>query len=213
MRLIKYINEKMSLPEIANELELVKKSCKPYIELVKRNNCRNKFLFKGMYTSFDFKKRTVRKDREPLNMPSMLHKYIDNLFKKKFGIKLRSETIFVTTDVMWSIQYGTPNIIIPIGKFDYYWNPKIDDLYEDLPFTTHKITRTKIEDYKKILEEVVNGYKKNKDFKKMMDKFDGEIMIDCKEYYIIDDNYEKKVEYVLFEDKTLEKRSILDIGK
>jgi septum formation topological specificity factor MinE len=212
MRLIKYINENMSLLEIANELESVKKNCKPYINLVKKSNCKNKFLYKGMYTSYDFKIRTVRKNREPLNMPIILHNYIDKLFKKKFGVKLRSETIFVSSDITLTYEYGTPNIIIPIGKFDYYWNKEIYDLYEDLSFSTNKASKN-IDKYKDELKIVIDGYKKNKDFKKMMDKFHGEIMMDCKKYYAIDDVYKNKVEYVLFENKQLKKRSILDIGK
>jgi len=200
MRLINYINENMSLQEIADELESVKKLCKPYINLVKRKNPRQKFLYKGMYTSFEFKIREVRKDREPLNMPKILHNYIDELFKKKFGVKLRSETVFVTTDVAWSIQYGTPNIIIPIGKFDYYWNPKIEDLYEDIPYSTHKLAK-KFEMYKEEIKIIIDGYKKNKDFKKMMDNFNGEIMLDCKSYYAIDDKYENQIRQMLFEGK------------
>jgi len=177
MRLVQFINEDINLDRI-------KKQCKYYIDLVKKSNCNNKFLYKGMNKQHDFDIIKTRKNRNPLNMPLKLHTYLDYLFKKKFGVKLRSETIFVTSDVVWSGNYGFRNIIIPIGKFDYYWNPHMDDLYEDLPFFTSDSNIEKnLDKYKEEIIEIVDGYKKNKAFKVMKDVFDGEVMIDCKSYY------------------------------
>jgi hypothetical protein len=177
MRLIHFINEDIKLDKI-------KKQCKYYIDLVKNNNCSNKFFYKGMNKQHDFDIIKTRKNRKPLNMPLKLHNYIDKLFKKKFGVKLRSETIFVTSDIIWSGGYGFPSIIIPIGKFDYYWNQHIDDLYEDFPFfTSNNNIEKNLDKYKKEIIKIVDGYNKNKNFKVMKDVFDGEVMIDCKSYY------------------------------
>ncbi len=209
-RLIKYINES---PNIL-ELEVLKKVCDPYIKLIKKNNCKHKFLYKGTNRSYDFDTRKTRKNRQPLNMPKKLHDYLDKLFKKKFGVRLRTETLFTTTDIEWSSQYGIPHIIIPIGKFDYYWNPKIDDLFEELPFyATERKASKSIEKYKEDLQKIVDNYVKNKDFKKMMDKFEGEIMIDCKSYYIIDEDYKLNLKRFLFEDQPFiqKRQSILDL--
>ena len=200
MRLQQYINEDYKQYEgyikYKKEIEDIKKLCKPYIDLVKKTKPDILFLYKGMNDSYDFKIRTTRKNRTPLNMPLKLHNYIDNLFKKKFGVKLRSETLFVTNDAGWASDYGIVNIVIPIGKFDYYWNPEVNDLYEYLPFSINKLSKN-IEKYKEEIQKTVDGYKKNKDFKKMMD-FDGEIMLKCKYYYAIGMEYEEIVNFIFY---------------
>lgn len=182
MRLQKHINK------FEQRKDNLIKDCKYYIDLIKKNNTKKKFFYRGMDRNWWFEKRNVRNDRKPLNMSQELTSEYNKRFKTKFGKNLRTETLFVSTDKWWAKDYGFVNIIFPVGKFNYYWNPKVSDLYEDPPFWENNYLKNPLM-YQEEIDEIVNGYT-NKKFKTMMDNFDGEIMLDCKSYYAIGEDIE-----------------------
>lgn len=77
----------------------------------------------------------VRKDRYPKDTSGEIHELIDDLMHEKFGIRGRSQTLFVTGKESNDRSYGDPYIIFPVGSFKFLWSKDVKDLYnrvEDL---------------------------------------------------------------------------------
>lgn len=70
----------------------------------------------------------VRKDRNPLDSSQEVHNYLDALYKKNSGYKLRSEALFCTIDEFDARMFGTVGIVIPKGKFKIFTNHNIKDV-------------------------------------------------------------------------------------
>ena len=73
-------------------------------------------------------KKNVRKDRQPKDTSKAVHGVFDEYFEKHFGLKMRSESIFTTSDISTASEYGQPYMVIPIGDYSYCWSPKVEDL-------------------------------------------------------------------------------------
>lgn len=163
-----------------NDQLLVFKNCQPYIKAVGNNPDDFPLLRGYKHGPSDFYKKTVRTDRKPSDTNRAVHNALNDLFYKKFKVKARSECLFVTGDFKFARGYGKIYSIFPVGNFKFYWNPKIEDLYADLPVEAYDI-KVKDEELTKILEPVVEAYKST-NLKKAI-KSGNEIMINCKEYY------------------------------
>ncbi len=130
MRLHNYINEEKDYKSISYK---ILSDCKQYFDLVRKENVDNIFLYRGTYKNVkSYKKIKTRKNRIPTDMCKNLQFLLDNYFKKYFGIKARSETVFCSPSEKSISKYGNIYIIIPIGKFDYIWSKNIIDLYSYL---------------------------------------------------------------------------------
>ena len=185
MRLKHYINESEDIP-----WEQIKKDCQPFIKEIKNPNC---FLYSGRKEKLPYIKKKVRKDRKPLDTPEVIHNALNDIFKKKFGIKLRSESLFVSKCIGQASGYGTPYIILPIGKYKLYSNTDITDLYSSLnqyvnltelvEFWTTEYIKPAKEDFMNRAQKIVDGYKETTSPVKQRDK--QEIMLVCDEYYAI----------------------------
>lgn len=131
MKFKQYINE-VTLTE-DNVVEFIKKNCMPYLK-----DWKNTGLFpdKPLYSGREAERSTniilknVRQDRKPTNTKPIVHNYLNNYFVDKFKIALRSKTIFAVGSVSTTLIYGEPFIIIPVGKYEIYWSPKVNDLYQ-----------------------------------------------------------------------------------
>jgi hypothetical protein len=53
-------------------------------------------------------------------------------FKKKFGVALRSETVFSSTATNVAANYGIPYGIIPSNGYVMYQHPFIKDFYSNI---------------------------------------------------------------------------------
>lgn len=75
---------------------------------------------------------TTRKDRRPRNFDDGFHARADAWFEKKFGIRYRSQAVFITSAHFTARGYGaTPDHvarIIPLGEYKFCWSPKRIDL-------------------------------------------------------------------------------------
>jgi hypothetical protein len=98
-----------------------------------RGSSKGSKLLNGAY------KKTVRKDRKPLDMNSDASELFDKKFMEKFGIKPRSSGVFSTTD--WNIASVYPRgrntgifLFFPIGEYKYLWSPDIKDLYNKISY-------------------------------------------------------------------------------
>ena len=180
MRLFDYINESSF-----KDFDKLKKDCQPFI---KELNSPEDFIYSGRRTTDTYIKKKVRKDRKPLDTPISIHNTLNDFFKKKFGHKLRSESLFVTKDPKLTQDFGYRYIILPVGKYSLYVNKDITDLTWYL--SKYLINAYEIElaefDSNDIdviegkLDWIVDGYKKVK-----MNQLDtgNETMLLTDEYY------------------------------
>jgi len=127
MRLQTYITEKKEDSE--KTIELIKKNCGPFLKELKQTG-KKQFLYRGYETvSGTITKKRSRNDRRPRDMDETTSEYLDDLFKRKFGWFARSAGIFAISKRGDTIEYGTPYLFFPIGKYKYIWSPSVDDLY------------------------------------------------------------------------------------
>jgi len=170
-RLKRYIVEEEGI--LSKYLTLIEKECQPYIKAIRGG--------KGLFARVTSEKSTilkkkVRTDRRPLDTSVKIHKWFDRIFEKKFGWKARSNAIFC---------YGRPAdevalydfLVFPIDKFKYVWSPNIFDLYN--------ITASQPDDYIESNDDVLETYKyTDKGLKKALVS-GNEIMVNCKEVYLV----------------------------
>lgn len=140
-------------------------------------------------------KKTVRKERKPMDTKGPLHKIIDDWFEDNMGIRARSQAVFCFGEAARNVayEYGHLCAIFPIGKFTYVWSPKVSDLYNDVIMDkmqyAGEIAKAYIGSDGKPDVEAINsvldglGYTINGFDKAVADSV--EIMIDCDEYYVI----------------------------
>lgn len=146
-----YRDKEEDLSQFDLIIKLIEKDCGPYInELI---STKSEILFRGIKTLREYpvtideesigglwvKKR--RSGRYTLDTNPGISEIFDDYFEKKFNIRLRSEGVFATKDPMSASSYSQYNtklkrrksyLFFPIGDYDYYWNPKILDLFSDI---------------------------------------------------------------------------------
>lgn len=133
MRLKHYINESGYGEDFDSDdfftewWPLIKKNCMPYLKDIKKSG--KDFLQREMDSSTDFSLRTVRKDREPTDTPLHIHKYLNSLFKKRFGWNVRSEGVFVWLNRRDLSSYRY--LIFPFGNYSIVYCRYVKDLYTD----------------------------------------------------------------------------------
>lgn len=122
MRLISFLNEStnISMDEVISNTSQYRKEVKNDYSVLIRGTNRN---------IGDVEKLMPRVDRQPKDTPTEVHNKLDDLFNKKFGWKVRSVGVFVTSDVYKADNFGN-NIyhFIPIDGYKYVYSPDIKDL-------------------------------------------------------------------------------------
>jgi len=93
--------------------------------------------YRGLSARYDITCPTVhatRKDRRPRDMRIHLHDVADDWFLMEFGIRYRSQAVFVSSDLGVAGTYAaTPNHVvrvIPLGPYRYCWSSQFSDLLE-----------------------------------------------------------------------------------
>ena len=71
----------------------------------------------------------VRPNRRPRDLSINLTVSLDEIFREKVGLPLRSSSLFVVKSRSTAQSYGQPFIILPIGEFHFAWSPYMDDPY------------------------------------------------------------------------------------
>lgn len=165
----------------------------------------------------------VRENRRPRDSSQVIHQMLDDYFEKQTGIKYRSASVFATKSFFTAEEYGEPYLIFPIGKFDYAWSPDVYDAYlvlgqygnmsgrlirkiekiypevqklfpEELEYVSlDEFTRSPHhypEAAVTALTLIPNMWHFNKGIEMATSH---EIMISCKEYYLIDSTEGKKI--------------------
>jgi hypothetical protein len=77
MKFYNYLNETYNEDEARKILKILLKDCKPYIDILKKNNFMYYFLT-GRRINEEFIKRKVRQDRRSLDTPDDIHKWVDD---------------------------------------------------------------------------------------------------------------------------------------
>lgn len=126
MRLYNYINEARGISP--NELPQAISKCQPFIKDISKYSQLN-FLWSGRKGKPHVFYGRVRTNRKPKDTPKEIHDVLDQAFEDNFGVKARSQSIFCSIQPQKAKEYGTPYIILPIGKYKTIWSSQVDDLY------------------------------------------------------------------------------------
>lgn len=142
-----YTTESHSFDDI---VEILEKDCSEFIsELVSSGG---DLLFRGIKSldsvvvmdneSIDgLWVKSARRDRRTLDTNTVVSDLFDDKFDDKFGMRLRSQGVFTTKDPLDATSYSKYHsdikrrksyIFFPIGYYEYFWSPKIDDLFSDI---------------------------------------------------------------------------------
>ena len=132
MRLTTFINESNLEFGHTQMIEILLKECMPYLKDRKFDQY---FPTDQLYSGrqgkqYEFFDDTIRTNREPKDTPLWIHRQLDDMFYKKFGIKARSSTLFTTGDKGVASSYGDVFIVFPKGQYTVLWSEDVGDLYE-----------------------------------------------------------------------------------
>ena len=184
MRLQKYITEQKSFKESVPQ---IKKDCKKYIKEI-RGAEGALFRFGVFFNRQSIIKKKTHSNRMPFTTPIEIHSGIDEMFLKKFKWKARSENVSFCWGMPFTNTIKTKNypILFPIGKYRYLWSPKVEDLYDTLgkPKQMDVISDDDLKYYLDIFRNNFLNTYTNKNLKQAVKSLK-EIMVGCKEYYLI----------------------------
>lgn len=207
--------------------EILLRDCSKYLSLMRRLYKKGikRPLLRGSAEVFtDLKRINFKARAKTMNMEERDHQIANSWFYDKFGIKARTDTLFVTTRISMAKHYGTPHYVFPIGGFEVIHSPVISDLF--LSMGTHskyEVARSfgiehdeikNINDYKeakKFFDELYlndndtytrivstilekGNYQKN-DFAGAFES-GNEIMLKCKAFYMISTDNERVYEFI-----------------
>ena len=171
--------------------EKIRKDCKKYLNATK-NSEHLLIRWEDRATVSAYKKK-VRKKRRPLDTPLVVHRYIDKIMKKKFGWRPRGSGLFCFSSSVQSSAFW----VFPVGKFEFVYSNKIDDLTVHLAQaigtgpTSMKYKFDEEKDMpviKQSMDKALKTYK-NTNFRRCLELgTDMEISIRCDHAYLIKDS-------------------------
>jgi hypothetical protein len=130
MRLNNYLIEEEKLYSYLD----IQKDCKPYLSELKSG--KNILMRFSLNYKFDtIVKYALKKDREPVDTPKVLHDIMNDTLKEKFGWSPRSNGLFTWLLTKAKIKnlpmsYNKkPVLVFPIGNYKTVYNPTIEDIY------------------------------------------------------------------------------------
>ena len=181
------------------------RDCQPFLKMWGWQ----KPLFRGSRdydTRIPYIKEKTRQDRKPLDTRKPVHDAFVQEFNK-LGFKAnRNNSIFCTGDKFEANHFGTVYTIFPVGQFDFTWSSEIRDLTRRLPYLTEiiggmswsKFSELPPSDQKEkidtnvIRNEIRNNYKNGGNINAAI--FTGnEIMLTCKEYYLVNIKFHNNI--------------------
>ncbi len=190
--------------------------CAPYIEAIKGSRAFD-LLKHGTKSGPDVwgirkhEKRIGPRDSDP-----RLHDAVNDFFVSEFGWDARTDALFASSSWIAPKAYGLIYFVFPVGKFQFLWSPKIEDLWSDVHLLRSAIMK-KHKDMSRDeamtqaihdgIELVKNGkWKFNTDLRDAM-QMGNEVMLKSLsgKYYLIRTSTDFVVEFV----KELHRRDIL----
>jgi len=187
MRLDRYLIEARKRADISEYVKILNSNCSEIIQVYQQTN---KFLYRGTNDKGTFLEKTGRgaKVRIPRNTPVSFHRYLNKIFKEKFGWKVR-DGISTTPKKGVALSYGAGSayIFFPTNKCKFAWSPKYFDLYVQLKI----LKTTGYDSVKEFLAKkeitftrAVNTYKD--DNLAMAIRAGNEVMFKVSKYYLLD---------------------------
>ena len=163
MRLAELLSEGKEDKE-DKEFNKILKLAKSFLKENKSLLKKEKFLLRGIEiedkAAITVKRVDLKRKRKPKDLGLAFHKALDSFLNKKFGLRYRSFSKFVTTDHITAKYYGSPHIFIPIGAYKFCYSNLVNDafdvfssFYDFCDFVSNKI-------YKKSAESFYNDLKK-----------------------------------------------------
>lgn len=143
-------NDQSLINDFNGVKKILERDCSPFLKELKMAK---QLVFRGikkMSLSDNYKVNNIndfyiknrRRDRRPVDIDYYISEKIDDIFYDKFGFKIRSEGVYTSKSPYISRQYSDifvtdyysydtikNYIFFPIGEYDHYWSPKIDDLF------------------------------------------------------------------------------------
>lgn len=186
--------------------EQLLKNCKPYLDEFKKCylNGSKLPLRRGMLIepSDDLTRIKVPQNRKPKNTLPAIHNAIDQWFDDNFNEKARSQSVFCTSSIKQTKEYGFPFLVFPIGNYttihssktrDIFLELKPIDILKDLGYEvdnlnysniTEKINKLKTSEIYSVIDDKLKNmnFEKNKFCNALSSK--NEIMLMCDEYYV-----------------------------
>jgi hypothetical protein len=124
--------------------------------------------------------------RVPRDTPNIINTYIVKWFKDNVGIPYRqANTLFATGSMKEASDYGRTFMVFPVGNFEYCWSPMYKDL--TVQFEYMQGNHYSADQVKEEVDRMM--YKGHYEFNHGLQQAimsRKEIMIYCKEYYILD---------------------------
>jgi hypothetical protein len=200
MRLSNYLNESSNIETYYELLKNIENECSKYLNLFRKTTNAHYLLYSGRQSSAKWFEDKIRKNRIPVDTPQEIHDMVDDIFKKKTGKRLRSNSLFCVNDETTARTYGKLFYIFPIGNYESWYHPEVADLFTH--FNKYSVRQelnllTGLTVYANILEKIryepgfldkwenylknlVDGYKKG-----LPNKNDIEVMITGDSYYAV----------------------------
>jgi hypothetical protein len=123
-------------------IKILERDCKDFINEIKKEKSLLYRGFKKIGSPYSENEEAIlglyKKQRKSLRMPldvrTDLSDDLDDQFSNDFNFRLRADGVFVTKSPYTAESYSDSTkrksyIFFPIGDYDYYWNPKIEDLF------------------------------------------------------------------------------------
>jgi len=184
MKFKHYLDEQIK--DFSYIFNLIDKDCKPFLKELKGTN---KLLWRGSQSvPEEIERKRVRKDRKPRLLPWEIHKFLSDESKKFFGWDIRREGLFAVNNVFYARRWGEPVIIFPIGQFKYVWIKNVDVLYS--LYGKFEYGNIEEKNKKRILDILKKDYKAHNLRNYIKSTTNGECIINCNEYYMVNKNYE-----------------------
>lgn len=212
MRFNEYLKESNSF--IGEIIKLIEKDCQPFLKNLKKISPIETLPMSGRKKVTPWFEGIVRKNRKPMDTPIEIQEVFDEEFYRKYKIKIRSNSLFLTTDLKVTTTYGQSYYIFPIGNYKIDWNSKIIDFFEDIvdTFSNHpnddysidfqaligeprhfnqvrneyRSIDSYIEHQEEKLKIIIDDYHYGEFTKKILgSSWSNEIMLNCNKYYAV----------------------------
>lgn len=179
----------------------IRKNCSQILDIYKttinRSALKGGLLYRGLKKKVkmgEVKTGRLEKGRIPKDTPVVVHNWLNEQFKKRFGWSVR-DGVPVTTAYGQAQGYGEVYIFFPFNGFKYVYSDEVLDLYTDLPgiadadpwtFDLHEWQLM----YKDEIDEIIDSYT-NKGLEKLLSKNSSifgsskEIMFNTSKYYLM----------------------------
>jgi len=138
MRIIEVTTNSV-VAELEEIAAAIKKNCGPYLKALGGEISKYK-LYRGLAgESFNMDDILMLKcpvNRQPHDVPIIVHNISDQYFLKQSGVRFRSNAFFATGDPREAEMYGraadgVDAVFFPCGQFKFCWSPIVHDFFAE----------------------------------------------------------------------------------